>query len=77
MCPALRDVPTQLKRRKPTGGGKISPGNQTGFKGSFVPGFQTKFNQRKSGYDLVFNGGRGSSRCVNTPPIKRLRLNKV
>jgi len=36
---------------------EIFTGHQTGFKGSFVPGFQTNLIQSKSGYDLVFNGG--------------------
>ena len=34
-----------------------SLGHQTGCTAMFLPGFQTKFNLSKSGYDLVFNGG--------------------
>jgi len=53
----LKDVPTQFEEEETHRRRKTSPGHQIGFKGSFVPGFQTKFNQGKSGYDLDFNGG--------------------
>ena len=51
------DVPTLVGEEKTHRIRKSPPGHQTGFKGMFVPGFQTKFNLSKSGYDLVFNGG--------------------
>ena len=83
MIDDLKGVPS-LNGRANSGWRRENPpkeenfiGHQTGFTAMFLPGFQTKFNLSKSEYDLVFNGGGESLRCVKTSPIKRLRLNKV
>ena len=59
----LKSVPN-LNRRANSGWRRGNPpeeensiGHQTGFTAMLLPGFQTKFNLSKSGYDLVFNGG--------------------
>ena len=58
----LKSVPN-LNRRANSGWRRGNPpeeensiGHQTGFTAMLLPGFQTKFNLSKSGYDLVFNG---------------------
>jgi len=54
VCPALGDVPSQLKLSKPTGEGKNKPGYQTGFKGQNLASFVIEFNLNKSEYDSGF-----------------------
>ena len=71
------DVPKLVGEEETPGGRKSLSDIQTGFTTLFLPGFQTKLSPCKSRYDLVFNGGGEISGCVKTPPIKRLRLNKV
>ena len=77
MCPALLVVLYQLVKKKPNGEGKRKPDVKPGSLEQNQPVFGSEFNLGKSRYDLVFNGGGESLRCVKTPPIKRLRLNKV
>ena len=56
-------------RRKET-----SLGHPTGFTTLFLPDFQTKLSLCKSRYDLVFNGGEESLRCVKTPPNQEIKV---
>jgi len=53
---------------------KSSPGHQTGFKGSFVPGFQTKFNQSKNGHDPDFIRGGGKFKVCKNPPNQEIKV---
>ena len=91
MIVVFKGVPN-LNRRANAGWRRGNPpkeensiGHQTECTATFLPGFQTKFNLSKSGYDLVFNGGVGGNfKVCNNPPNQEIkvkqglsRLNKV
>ena len=68
------DVPTLVGDEKTLRRRKLPPGLQTGFKSMFLPGFQTKFNLSKSGYDMGFNVGGGEFKVCKNPPNQEIKV---